>query len=56
MAFIEHVLGHLTDEARDRLKTLLGQDYLGLNEQTGEIAQLFGTAIPEISLIIPKAW
>ena len=53
--FIEHVLAHLTDEARARLTLLLRQDYLGRNELTGEIAQLFGDAVPEARMIIERA-
>jgi hypothetical protein len=52
---IEHVLAHLDDEARARLTLLLRQDYLGRNEQTGEIAQLFGDALPEAHMIIDRA-
>lgn len=48
--FIDHVLSHLTDDARNRLTLLLSQDYLGRNEETGEVAQLFGS-IAESMLI-----
>ena len=43
---------HLDDQARARLTLLLRQDYLGRNELTGEIAQLFGDALPEAHMII----
>jgi hypothetical protein len=55
MRFSEHVLAHLDDEARARLTLLLRQDYLGRNEQTGEIAQLFGDALPEARMIMDRA-
>jgi hypothetical protein len=55
MRFIEHVHAHLDDEARARLTLLLRQDYLGRNKQTGEIAQLFGDALPEAHMIIDRA-
>ncbi len=51
MRFIDHVLAHLDDEARTRLTLLLRQDYLGRNEVTGDIAQLFGDAIPEVRML-----
>jgi hypothetical protein len=54
-SFIEHVLAHLDDQSRARLTLLLRRDYLGRNELTGEIAQLFGDALPEAHMIIDRA-
>jgi hypothetical protein len=54
-SFMQHVLAHLDEDARARLTLLLRQDYLGRNEITGEIAQLFGDALPEAHMIIERA-
>ena len=52
--FIDHVVSFLTDDARDRLATLLSQDYLGRCEVTGEVTQLFGSAVGEMVLRPPR--
>jgi hypothetical protein len=52
--FIEHVLSHLDEDARARVTLLLRQDYLGRNAVTGEIAQLFGDALPDAHMIIER--
>lgn len=49
--FIDHVLSHLSDDARNKLTLLLAQDYLGRNDETGEVAQLFGTMLGESMLV-----